>query len=91
MPWEADATTWRFTYVGPQFVKLLGYPLEEWYEKDFWTAHLHPADREHAIDFLRNLPGSARTTNSNTAWSQQLYLGGARCPIIFGAPVAPEL
>jgi PAS domain S-box-containing protein len=47
--WQADAKTWLFTYVGPQAVKLLGYPLEQWYEKDFWISHIHPEDREGAI------------------------------------------
>ena len=51
MPWEANAKSWCFTYVGPQAVKLFGYPLEQWYEKDFWVEHIHPEDREHAIDF----------------------------------------
>jgi PAS domain S-box-containing protein len=49
IPWEADATTWRFTYVGPQAVKLLGYPQEEWYTEDFWVKRLHPDDREEAV------------------------------------------
>jgi len=40
--WEADARTWAFTYVGPQAVRLLGYPIERWYEPDFWLAHVHP-------------------------------------------------
>ena len=51
IPWEADAKTWQFTYVGPQAVKLLGYPVEQWYEKDFWVAHIHREDREHAVEF----------------------------------------
>ncbi len=51
IPWEADAKTWQFTYVGPQAVTLLGYPLDQWYEKDFWATHIHPEDREYAIDF----------------------------------------
>ena len=49
VPWEADATTWRFTYVGPQAAWLLGYPPEAWYTEGFWTEHLHPDDRESAI------------------------------------------
>ncbi|HEX5022427.1 MAG TPA: ABC transporter substrate binding protein, partial [Candidatus Binatia bacterium] len=49
VPWQADAQSWRFTYVGPQAVRLLGYPLEQWYQKDFWVSHLHPDDREFAI------------------------------------------
>jgi PAS domain S-box-containing protein len=49
VPWQADVETWAFTYVGPQAVKLLGYPLEQWYEKDFWVSHLHPDDKDFAI------------------------------------------
>lgn len=51
VPWEANAKTWQFTYVGPQAVRLLGYPVNEWYQKDFWVKHLHPEDRDYAIDF----------------------------------------
>jgi PAS domain S-box-containing protein len=51
IPWEADAKTWQFTYVGPQAVKLLGYPVEQWYEKGFWAAHIYPEDREHTVEF----------------------------------------
>ena len=49
--WEADAQTWIFTYVGTQAKALLGYPLEQWYEKDFWVSHLHAEDRDFAINF----------------------------------------
>ena len=42
IPWEADIKNWQFTYVGPQVVKLLGYPAEEWCREDFWTDHMHP-------------------------------------------------
>lgn len=48
--WQANMETWQFTYVTPQAVKLLGYPLEQWYEKDFWTSHIHPDDRELALN-----------------------------------------
>ena len=51
VPWEANAKTWQFTYVGPQAVRLLGYPVEQWYQKDFWVQHLHPEDRDYAVDF----------------------------------------
>ena len=50
VPWTADMQTWTFTYVGPQAVNLLGYPVEQWYEKDFWVSHLHPDDRQFAVD-----------------------------------------
>ncbi len=53
IPWEADAKTWQFRYVGPQAMRLLGYPVEQWYEKDFWVAHIHAEDREQAVEFCQ--------------------------------------
>ncbi|MEE8045034.1 MAG: sigma 54-interacting transcriptional regulator, partial [Thermodesulfobacteriota bacterium] len=50
IPWEADAKTFQFTYVGPQAQGLLGYPAEQWYEQDFWQSHIHPDDSEKAIE-----------------------------------------
>ena len=49
VPWRADIASWDFTYVGPQAVNLLGYPIEQWYEKDFWINHLHPDDKDFAV------------------------------------------
>ena len=51
IPWEADPQTWRFTYVGSQAERLLGYPIDRWYENDFWTSTIFPEDREFAIEF----------------------------------------
>ncbi len=51
IPWEANAESFQFTYVGPQAVSLLGYPLKRWYEKDFWADHIHPLDRDNAIKY----------------------------------------
>ena len=45
VPWSADPGTLRFTYVGPQAVKVLGYALEQWYEDGFWLKRMHPDDR----------------------------------------------
>ena len=53
VPWEANAETWQITYVGPQVVRLLGYPVEPWYEKDFWVSALHADDREGIIALAR--------------------------------------
>ena len=49
VPWEADARTWRVTYVGPQVEALLGYPRADWYKPDFWITHLHPEDRARTM------------------------------------------
>lgn len=59
VPWQADTESWVFTYVGPQAVRLLGYPLEQWYEKDFWASHLHPDDKEFAVNTCMGLSQSA--------------------------------
>ncbi|WP_127846351.1 PAS domain S-box protein [Psychroflexus aestuariivivens] len=53
--WEADAETFQNTYVSPQAKKILGYETEKWItDKDFWENHLHPEDRNWAIDFCKN-------------------------------------
>jgi len=41
IPWEMDIASHRFTYVGPQAVAVLGYPVNKWYQENFWTEHLH--------------------------------------------------
>jgi PAS domain S-box-containing protein len=53
VPWVADAKTWRFTYVGPQAERLLGYPVETWLGESFWIDHLHPGDRDEAVAFCQ--------------------------------------
>jgi diguanylate cyclase (GGDEF)-like protein/PAS domain S-box-containing protein len=53
VPWEVDLSTFRFTYVGPQAVALLGYPVEDWYQENFWVDHIHPEDREEAVSFCQ--------------------------------------
>jgi PAS domain S-box-containing protein len=52
--WEADPQTWQFTYVSSKAERILGYPLDQWYEKDFWTSNICPEDREFAINFCEN-------------------------------------
>ena len=54
LPWRADAKAWRYTYVGPQAVQLLGYPVEQWFEEDFWVNHIHPDDREFAVQYCQD-------------------------------------
>jgi PAS domain S-box-containing protein len=49
VPWEADAKSTQFVYVGPQAVELLGFPVEEWYKNDFWARQIHPDDRDYAV------------------------------------------
>ena len=52
--WEADAETFRFTYVSPQAERVLGYPVACWLdEPDFWVRHVHPEDRSWAVSFCK--------------------------------------
>ncbi|QLE50190.1 PAS domain S-box protein [Nostoc sp. C057] len=53
IPWEVNATNGNFTYVGPQTVEILGYPLSDWYIDDFWAKHIHPEDREWVIQYCQ--------------------------------------
>jgi PAS domain S-box-containing protein len=54
LPWEADGDNRCFTYVGEQALKMLGYPVEQWYEPGFWTSHIHPDDLERAMSDCLN-------------------------------------
>lgn len=54
--WEADPVTLQFTFVSRSAQALLGYPLEQWLtEPDFWTRHLHTADREAVVRACREV------------------------------------
>lgn len=46
--WEADATTFTFTFISQQAERLLGFPTEDWSIPGFWTEHMHHEDREWA-------------------------------------------
>ncbi len=59
--WEADATTWQFTFVSRQAEAMLGYPRESWTtEPDFWVNRLHPEDRDEAIQFCASATSEGR-------------------------------
>ncbi len=49
IPWEYDLGADRFTYVGPQAEKIIGYPLSAWTDLDSWAQMLHPDDRDEAV------------------------------------------
>ena len=53
--WEADAQTFQFTYVSKHAEKLLGYTTQEWITNPgFWASHIHPDDRDWAVDYCVN-------------------------------------
>lgn len=50
--WEADASTFQFTFVSPQAETILGYPVEQWLnEPAFWRDHTHPDDTDWCVNF----------------------------------------
>jgi PAS domain S-box-containing protein len=50
--WEADAQTWKFTFVSQGAETILGYPVSRWLtDEDFWRTILHHEDRERAETF----------------------------------------
>ena len=55
VPWEMDAETHRFTYVGPQAAGLLGYEPADWYADGFCAEHIHPDDRELVDEFCQGV------------------------------------
>jgi PAS domain S-box-containing protein len=57
--WEADAKTFAFSFVSDQAEHILGYPAERWSEPTFWRDHLHPEDRDWAMEFC------AKATSEN--------------------------
>ncbi len=49
--WEADAATFNFTFVSQKAERLLGYSVEDWYRPGFWIEHIHPDDKEFAVNY----------------------------------------
>lgn len=50
--WRADARTFQTTFVSNEAEEILGYPLDAWTSvQGFWTAHIHPDDRDAALAF----------------------------------------
>ena len=50
--WEANAGTFAFSFVSEQAERIVGYTIERWLtEPTFWKDHLHPEDRDWAVEF----------------------------------------
>lgn len=51
IPWKIDWATLKFSYIGPQIEKLLGWSPESWVSVEDWAARMHPEDREWVVNF----------------------------------------
>jgi PAS domain S-box-containing protein len=59
--WEADGSTFRFTFVSPQAERILGFPARQWLEEpDFWRHHIHPDDVEWCTRFCIDTSATGR-------------------------------
>lgn len=77
IPWEFDLFTWRYTYVGPQSIDVLGFPEIDWYKDGFKRNHLHPEDSAYTMKFYlqamekraeREFEYRMITSDDNTVW-----------------------
>jgi diguanylate cyclase (GGDEF)-like protein/PAS domain S-box-containing protein len=51
IPWRIDWAAARFTYIGPQIERVLGWPQGSWQTVDDWAVRIHPEDRQKTVDF----------------------------------------
>jgi PAS domain S-box-containing protein len=59
--WEADVPSFQFLFVSREAERVLGYPVERWLsEPTFWKDHLHPEDREWALQFCLDATAEKR-------------------------------
>ncbi|HEY4046942.1 MAG TPA: PAS domain-containing protein [Acidobacteriaceae bacterium] len=59
--WEADVPSFQFSFISKQAERVLGYPVERWLsEPTFWMDHLHPEDREWALEFCQSATAEKR-------------------------------
>ncbi|WP_316789210.1 PAS domain-containing protein [Pedobacter frigoris] len=50
--WEAEPDNFEFTFISGKVQDILGYTPEEWLSSPtFWADHLHPEDKEWAVEF----------------------------------------
>lgn len=49
--WTADPHTFQFKFISPQVKRIFGYSAAEWLgSPTFWQDHIHPDDKDAAID-----------------------------------------
>lgn len=51
IPWRIDWSSMRFTYIGPQIEKVLGWRQDSWLTVNDWAERIHPEDRQKTVDF----------------------------------------
>ena len=81
LAWEGEIEGQRFNYVSEQAVKMLGYPVAEWYEPNFLVKHIHEDDlfwvlaayqKQTRITQHFDLTFRMWTSNGTLVWVQNL-------------------
>jgi PAS domain S-box-containing protein len=72
--WEIELPAWKFTFVSKQAERILGHPLKQWKDPNFWADHLHPDDRSSAMDFSR----TATDKGENHQFEYRMIAAGGR-------------
>lgn len=52
--WEFDPVRNKFTFVSGHAKALLGYPIKDWYQEDFFSRLLHPEDVQKAVSYCKS-------------------------------------
>lgn len=58
--WDFDPVQRKFLYVSARAVDLLGFPLDRWYQTDFWMNAIHPEDRDAVAELCYREIGAGR-------------------------------
>ncbi|MEO6979008.1 MAG: PAS domain-containing protein, partial [Mucilaginibacter sp.] len=60
--WEADASTFEFTFVSDHAKQILGFSPAEWLKQPrFWENQIHPGDREEVLSYYSSKSGAAKS------------------------------
>jgi len=59
--WEANVPGFQFSFISKEAERVLGYPVERWLsEPTFWKDHVHPEDREWALQYCQTATAEKR-------------------------------
>jgi PAS domain S-box-containing protein len=59
--WEANVPSFQFSFISKEAERVLGYPVERWLsEPTFWKDHVHPEDREWALQYCQTATAEKR-------------------------------
>jgi PAS domain S-box-containing protein len=59
--WEASVPSFQISFISKEAERVLGYPVERWLsEPTFWKDHVHPEDREWALQCCQTATAEKR-------------------------------